>query len=58
MAPAKSKHMQRRKERATNARKTAKLAAKFRRSRRVKATVGLAIIMLLLVAYVVWQFVL
>lgn len=55
MAPAKSKHMQRRKERAASARKTAKLAKKIRRSRRVKATIGLAVILVLIGAWIGWQ---
>lgn len=55
MAPAKSKHMQRRKERAASARKTAKMAKKIRRSRRIKATVGLSVILVLIAAWVVWQ---
>ncbi|MCH7229836.1 hypothetical protein L0U85_03020 [Glycomyces sp. L485] len=53
--PAKSKHMERRKQRIANAKKNARLAGKFRRRRRLQAAFGLLAIIVLLTAGYLWQ---
>ncbi|GAB3650735.1 hypothetical protein [Glycomyces tarimensis] len=53
--PAKSKHMERRKQRIANAKKNARLAGKFRRRRRLQATFGLLAIIVLVTAGYLWQ---
>ncbi|WP_100445384.1 hypothetical protein [Glycomyces xiaoerkulensis] len=53
--PAKSKHMERRKQRIANAKKNARLAGKMRRRRRLQATLGLLVIAALLTLGYLWQ---
>jgi cytoskeletal protein RodZ len=53
--PAKSKHMERRKQRIANAKKNARLAAKLRRRRRLQATFGLLAIIVVVGAGYLWQ---
>ncbi|WP_026931831.1 hypothetical protein [Glycomyces tenuis] len=53
--PAKSKHMERRKQRIANAKKNARLAGKLRRRRRLQATFGLLAIIVLVGAGYLWQ---
>lgn len=53
--PAKSKHMERRKQRIANAKKNARLAAKHRRRRQLQAAFGLLAIAVLLTAGMLWQ---
>src|SRR5690606_27133456 len=53
--PAKSKHMERRKQRIANAKKNARLAGRLRRRRRLQATFGLLAIVILLTAGYLWQ---
>lgn len=53
--PAKSKHMERRKQRIANAKKNARLAGRLRRRRRLQATFGLLAIIVLLTAGYLWQ---
>ncbi len=53
--PAKSKHMERRKQRIANAKKNARLAGKLRRRRRLQASFGLLAIVILLTAGYLWQ---
>ena len=53
--PAKSKHMERRKQRIANAKKNARLAGKLRRRRRLQALFGLLAILVLGTAGYLWQ---
>jgi hypothetical protein len=53
--PAKSKHMERRKQRIANAKKNARLAGRLRRRRRLQAAFGLLAIVVLLTAGYLWQ---
>lgn len=53
--PAKSKHMERRKQRIANAKKNARLAGRLRRRRRLQASFGLLAIVILLTAGYLWQ---
>lgn len=53
--PAKSKHMERRKQRIANAKKNARLAGRLRRRRRLQATFGLLAIAVLLTSGYLWQ---
>ncbi|WP_026923766.1 hypothetical protein [Glycomyces arizonensis] len=53
--PAKSKHMERRKQRIANAKKNARLAGRLRRRRQLQAAFGLLAIAVLLTAGYLWQ---
>ncbi|WP_030160085.1 hypothetical protein [Glycomyces sp. NRRL B-16210] len=53
--PAKSKHMERRKQRIANAKKNARLAGKLRRRRRLQALFGLLAIAAVLTLAFLWQ---
>jgi hypothetical protein len=53
--PAKSKHMEQRKQRIANAKKNARLAGKLRRRRRLQALFGLIAIAAVLTLAVLWQ---
>ena len=53
--PAKSKHMERRKQRIANAKKNARLAGKIRRRRRLQALFGLVAIAAVLALGYLWQ---
>ena len=53
--PAKSKHMERRKQRIANAKKNARLAGKMRRRRQLQAAFGLLAVIVLLTAAYLWQ---
>ncbi len=53
--PAKSKHMERRKQRIANAKKNARLAGRLRRRRRLQAAFGLLAIAVLLTSGYLWQ---
>ncbi|WP_199037471.1 hypothetical protein [Glycomyces salinus] len=53
--PAKSKHMERRKQRIANAKKNARLAGKIRRRRQLQALLGLVVIAAVLTLGYLWQ---
>ena len=53
--PAKSKHMEQRKQRIANAKKNARLAGKLRRRRRLQALGGLLAIAAVLTLAYLWQ---
>ncbi|THV22828.1 hypothetical protein [Glycomyces paridis] len=53
--PAKSKHMERRKQRIANAKKNARLAGKLRRRRQLQALFGLLAIAAVLTLGYLWQ---
>lgn len=53
--PAKSKHMEQRKQRIANAKKNARLAAKLRRRRQLQALGGLLAIAAVLTLAYLWQ---
>lgn len=53
--PAKSKHMERRKQRIANAKKSARLAGKLRRRRQLQALFGLLAIAAVLTLAFLWQ---
>lgn len=53
--PAKSKHMERRKQRIANAKKNARLAGKIRRRRQLQALLGLVAIAAVLTLGYLWQ---
>jgi cytoskeletal protein RodZ len=53
--PAKSKHMEQRKQRIANAKKNARLAGKLRRRRRLQALGGLLAVAAVLTLVYLWQ---
>ncbi|GAB4005432.1 hypothetical protein GCM10029992_53270 [Glycomyces albus] len=53
--PAKSKHMERRKQRIANAKKNARMAGKIRRRRQLQALLGLVAIAAVLTLGYLWQ---
>jgi ferric-dicitrate binding protein FerR (iron transport regulator) len=53
--PAKSKHMEQRKQRIANAKKNARLAGRMRRRRRLQALFGLIAIAAVLTLAYLWQ---
>ncbi|MEU6857402.1 hypothetical protein AB0B28_00795 [Glycomyces sp. NPDC046736] len=53
--PAKSKHMEQRKQRIANAKKNARLAGRLRRRRRLQALSGLIVIAAVLTLAYLWQ---